>query len=288
MAPSIDMSDDLDSLALPETTQQTKATISFRNLLISPPSLASDETKLTSMLQSYAQRPDLQMLDRLAMEIVQLPQDHYDNIILAHIDESSLSQVGHILPRLFAALKPGRSVHIPPGPQGSLKGDAIIAGFAVNSGSDGMILTRPEHTSTSMPLRLKRKNNSDKAQKLRLALATSSGKIDEDGLLTAKDREITIPEACLPVLGKRRKACKDCTCGLAELEAQQAQSSITVSNDDDLAMDFTSLAPKNAVSSCGSCYLGDAFRCSGCPYLGMPAFKPGEKVKLSQNFGDDL
>lgn len=28
------------------------------------------------------------------------------------------------------------------------------------------------------------------------------------------------------------------------------------------------------------CYLGDAFRCDGCPHTGKPAFKPGNKIVL--------
>ncbi|KAF2903587.1 hypothetical protein ILUMI_02607 [Ignelater luminosus] len=95
--------------------------------------------------------------------------------------------------------------------------------------------------------------------------------IDPDDLLDEEDFKKP-DESSLRVCGTtgKRKACKDCSCGLAE----------------ELDAERTAQKPANtaeAKSSCGSCYLGDAFRCAGCPYLGMPAFKPGEKVQLTDN-----
>ncbi|EEB17507.1 conserved hypothetical protein [Pediculus humanus corporis] len=88
--------------------------------------------------------------------------------------------------------------------------------------------------------------------------------IDEDNLLSEEDL-IKPDPASLRVCGTtgKRKACKNCSCGLAEELAGEE-------------------APVKT-SSCGNCYLGDAFRCSTCPYLGMPAFKPGEKIQLPES-----
>ncbi|RZF39646.1 hypothetical protein LSTR_LSTR001167 [Laodelphax striatellus] len=95
--------------------------------------------------------------------------------------------------------------------------------------------------------------------------------IDSDKLLEPDDLKKPVAESlkvgCGPDAAGKKKACKNCSCGLAESMA--AENSVE--------------QPAQPVgkSSCGSCYLGDAFRCASCPYLGMPAFKPGEKIQLS-------
>ncbi|XP_015610353.1 anamorsin homolog [Cephus cinctus] len=88
-------------------------------------------------------------------------------------------------------------------------------------------------------------------------LINDSNLLDETDILKPQPASLRV----CSTTGKR-KACKDCSCGLAE----------------ELAGDVSE--QRTGKSSCGNCYLGDAFRCASCPYLGMPAFKPGEKVTL--------
>jgi len=77
----------------------------------------------------------------------------------------------------------------------------------------------------------------------------------------------------------KRRACKGCSCGRAEMEADMESKGIKIDDLDD-----TTEMP---TSACGNCYRGDAFRCASCPFLGKPAFEKGnEKVILS--LSDDI
>ncbi len=89
--------------------------------------------------------------------------------------------------------------------------------------------------------------------------------IDEDALL-AKDPVAEGKQTydCGTGTGPR-KACKNCSCGLADEEQTAAAQA-------------AGEAPKGG---CGNCSLGDAFRCASCPSLGLPPWKADtDKVKL--------
>lgn len=101
--------------------------------------------------------------------------------------------------------------------------------------------------------------------------------LDEDEILTEADKKKPERTEANTNDGelKPKKACANCTCGLADELEKEAKEKIKKPEE------------SAANSSCGSCYLGDAFRCASCPYRGMPAFKPGEKVTID-TASDDI
>ena len=91
-------------------------------------------------------------------------------------------------------------------------------------------------------------------------------------------------EAC----GPAKPPCANCVCGradaVAEGEVAQKKQSLAESGaaardaEGKLVVDTIKL--KKAAGGCGSCALGDAFRCAGCPSRGLPAYTLGEKIVI--------
>ncbi|ALC39709.1 l-2-35Bg [Drosophila busckii] len=156
------------------------------------------------------------------------------------------------------------------GPAASLLQEIKLSGF-INCAEDNLANTltaeKPGYeTGSSARLSFTKKTSNMNVWKIS---GDDEELIDEEELLDEVDKQKPDP-AGLRVCSTtgKRKACKNCSCGLAEeLESEKTNKAES----------------ENAKSSCGNCYLGDAFRCSTCPYLGMPAFKPGEKVQLAAN-----
>jgi len=241
-----------------------------------------------------------------------------------HAEASALLSNRTVWSLLVPALKAGGKLRSEDGTLGAASTatspearEAVLAGLV--AGADGF--TKPEYAEEeAVPLRfgLKRKNNPAatpivQQQPAQVVTAAPTGVgfvtldlnddldldgeddddvIDEDTLLTEADlrRPIQQPPECQPKPGKKRRACKDCTCGLAErLEAEdktrrekadQALNTLKLKSEDLLELDLT---VPGKTGSCGSCALGDAFRCAGCPYLGLPPFKVGEEVSILNN-----
>ncbi|KAK4549622.1 hypothetical protein LTR36_004923 [Oleoguttula mirabilis] len=358
MAPAV-MIDNTPDFDMPTTT--TKSTHQARTLLLAPPSVASHPETLTRVAEAYDRSvTDIQMLDRLAMGLVALPDATYDVVLLltdvnGSRRESSSPLDRAVMEKLVASMKTGGRLKAQDGSlASSAQTEAILAGL-VNGDGDGMVKRDRSGGAQTVTLSFgKRKanaaavpaNNIEAANTVKrksedistgigsLAMASGNGvmkstpagvgfvdsnddfdggfddgggyededmeipdddeleragQIDPDTLLTEEDRQkpIVVPEACKPNT-KRRRACKDCTCGLAQrIEAEDkakradADDNLAKLSANDLTeVDFT---VQGKVGSCGNCALGDAFRCDGCPYVGLPAFKPGEEVRLLNN-----
>jgi len=296
-----------------------------RTLLLCPPSTAAKPGELELELSKLDRgTTDVQMLDRLALGLASLPRDTYSTVLLLtdpeNTTESYLDKV--LLERVLVAMVAGgrwRSLHSKDWLKDRM--NAVMVGYLVEHQGGKTVLIKPEFGAASaVPLRLKRKTNGGSTSPPVVAkpavvsapskngigvgfvdfsddLNDEDGLIDEDELMANEDLASSVqqPPECRPKPGKRRRACKDCTCGLREkLEEEdskqrsladqaladvkkKATAGVKLDADDLAEIDFT---VEGKASSCGNCYLGDAFRCSGCPYVGLPAFKPGEQVRI--------
>ncbi|WAO89661.1 Fe-S cluster assembly protein DRE2 [Fusarium falciforme] len=324
MAPATLMIDPSDDFVMPVSKSVSPPK---RTLLLAPPTLASHSSALSSVLADYDRSvTDLQMLDRLSAGLVKLPPSTYDLVLILADASSMLGESLALMSRavlgpVTEALKPNGRLQSQDGnslEESTLSKEAVLAGLVASRGG----FEKPDYGdnegAVTLKFGLKKKNqpapladgsvplNLKKKKPVEVKPVVPAGVgfidlsddlddddlIDEDTLMTEEDllRPINIPPECQPKAGKRRRACKDCSCGLAErlakedaekrAEADKKLESVKLATDDLAEIDFT---VQGKVGSCGNCSLGDAFRCDGCPYIGLPPFKPGEEVRLLNN-----
>lgn len=162
MAPSLLM-DTSDDFVVP--TKATPPQVAKRTLLLSPPSLSSHQEKLTNVLQMHDRSiTDMQMLDRLAMGLVSLPESTYDVVmILSDADDSrreSQSLIGRdVLALLVKAMKAGGCLYSQDRTYGTAEGveknEAVLAGLTYDA-SKGFV--KPDYSAQeSVPLRFGKK-----------------------------------------------------------------------------------------------------------------------------------
>jgi len=264
-----------------------------RTLLLASPSVASREDTIKNLFMIHGRSStDLQMLDRTNDGLVTLPVEIYDLVVIVKDQpDAPCLLTRHVFATLVPAMKVGCKLQVHDGiPLDECETrEAVLSGLI--KAEDGWF----EKTATQevVPLKLGMKKDPSKVvvvEKVNLELyMTDSDLIDEDELLMEEDfirpnqTDLQQPKDCK----KRTRACRDCTCGLAErfaaedkarqTKAEQSLNIIRLDMNDLNELDYTTIG---RTGSCGNCSLGDAFRCSGCPFLGFPAFKPGEEVRL--------
>jgi len=244
-----------------------------------------------------SQGVEKQLLDRILDGATVLPDNYYTmiTVVLAPEDYKNQSQMTtSLLTAAQKALAPQGTLRLP---NLTLElYDTLSSTFhdfevTREEPSDAMVAKKLTATAPSVPLRRLTSKTDKKA--LWSTTAPGTPPIDAEGLLTEEDKARPVP-TCEPGDGPvvRRKACKGCTCGLAEQLDAEAKSRVVVLGQDGAtevsAADRAGMSGSTAkiTSSCGSCYLGDAFRCASCPYIGLPAFEPGQKVQIAVGMDD--
>ena len=161
MTPSVTL-----ELASDRSKSQPAAT--GRTLLLSPPSLSSHPEVLASVLGSYDRNvTDIQMLDRLSLGLVSLPESTYETILLLTDPDGTRIESSRLLGRdvlgkLVRALKSGGILKSQDGTYaaddvGEERREAVLAGL-IAQGTGGM--AKPGYNATqAVPLRINKKKS---------------------------------------------------------------------------------------------------------------------------------
>jgi len=273
--------------------------------------------KYQSLLSSLVGEVERQVFDRILDDASTLRPATFTaaHIILSPEEYTTLvPRAPDLFKYIYMSLGPLGTLQLSnlPAESGTLGSELKLAGFDALFSTDPFTLCaqKPAGSTTTndaaapKSVALPKRNKNAQKAALWAFSAPSTGTltptIDPTSLLQPTDlaRPTSSCEPFEPSAPRRKKACKGCTCGLAEVEAvenaakpvvmlngQIDGSAIVVEKSERERLIEAAKKASKATSSCGSCFLGDAFRCASCPYLGLPAFKPGEKVEI--DFGMD-
>lgn len=274
-----------------------------RTLLVATATTPAPELEAAiTALRSTGAELTLEQLDRL--HIARLEKASFERVLVGSVGPVDTTLTADALAVLVKLLSPGGSLELREPTTGAavrrtgeqLTSTLKLCGFVevvVTAGEDGVLTAACKSPSfavgkssrlLSLALKAKAKAPAGPSEATKKVWQISGddfdddddafGGGDDDALLDDADIAMatTAPDAA--DCSTKKRACKNCSCGRAEEEAAEDAA-------DAEAVRSKPLAGPVASSACGSCYLGDAFRCSSCPYLGMPAFKPGEQVTLS-------
>ncbi|KAJ2002488.1 electron carrier [Coemansia thaxteri] len=265
-------------------------------------------------------RVDFEQVDRIEEGAAVLSSAQYDAVVASPIAPHTVEHSSRVLGQLLLALKPSGTLELHEAVRQDSSKDGYKSAGATRTQQDltqqlkfaGFVeiqteAQQPSGVAASGPVVTARILAAKPAYNVGAAAALSFGKRakagseavakrawmlnvdsdsdeaeieDQDGLLEEEDlakpsaASLVRPDGAAP----KRKACKNCTCGLAE--GKEVDESAGCAPTDKPKRVTKPVDVVTVKSACGNCSLGDAFRCTSCPYLGQPAFKPGEKVVL--------
>ena len=192
----------------------------------------------------------------------------------------SLTKDGKFWGAIFNCLKNGGKLYVnfPLGviTQEEIKTRLLLGGFinqVISAEGNSLQVTaeRPHWKGVSLVSNNKRKQKQDSPIQV-VDLIDEDALLNENDDCTGNNVKIELNDLGVITTQKKKVACKNCSCGLAD-----AITTSTTKNENKQEEGPT------ATSGCGSCAKGDAFRCGGCPYLGLPAFTPGTKPEIKVN-----